>query len=78
MRSLNLNPTEAELQDMVSFHCVREGDHPSIESLTCFFSPFFLLFSLCSLFRLMKLIVMETDILTLVNSWQCWQGKKLA
>lgn len=23
----------------------------------------------------MKLIVMETDILILVSSWQCWQGK---
>ncbi|KAL9537344.1 hypothetical protein MBANPS3_011858, partial [Mucor bainieri] len=58
MRSLNLNPTEAELQDMVS-------KLPPLH-LPFLSPPFFTAL-------LMRLIVMETVILTLVNSWQCWQ-----
>lgn len=51
--------------------------HSSPFYLSCVWNWFFHSFAYIKflLIRLMRLIVMETVILTLVSSWQCWQGK---
>lgn len=62
MRSLNLNPTDAELQDMV------------YRVSSCLF--FFFFTKLFYVFRLMRLIATVTVILIFLNFCPCYPGNK--